>query len=295
MLDTLFVRTQSQLKHAYKLGIALILCFAISAHAPHCEAQYFGSGLGFGYNGLGSGLLYPLNSLFYSGYGNSLYGFAALGSGFANNALYNTYRNIPYGYTGNYPYNNNYGNYSGNNYPLGTTPNTNYPFNYNNYNNLNQNLPSGWNYSPNQTFPTSPASNDPNDIFNSRTPSNTSDPNSPSKTALPALAPDRHILGQTSNEMISASYTANARVFALEGFFQTVNTRYKGNLFRALDQPDMQCWAVSIGLIHQGQILSNNITQSRKNAVATIVKDTSLDAQKKIDILSSLLEEHPLR
>ncbi len=293
MLDKLCLRPKSRLKPLHTLVIVLIMCLALFAKLPRCEAQYFGSGAGFGYNGIGSSLLYPLNSLFYSGYGNAAYGFAALGSGFANNAVYNTFRNIPYSYMGGYPYYTN-PNYSANNYPLGLPPNTNNPFNYNNYN-PSQNQASGWNYSPIQTLSAPQPSNDPNDIFNSRSPAITSDPNSPYKSAVPSVAPDRHVLSQTSNGMMPSSLVPDTRAFALEAFFQTVNTRYKSNLIHALDQPDMRSWAASLGLIQQGYISSKNISQSRKNAVNAIVKDASLDAQKKIDILNLLLVESPLR
>lgn len=286
MLDKLCFKL-SRLKRLHAL-LAVIICLALLATAPPSEAQYFGSGLGFGYNGIGSSLLYPLNSLFYSGYGNSAYGFAALGSGFANNAMYNTFRNIPYSYMGGYPYYTN-PNYSANNYPLGTPPNTNSPFNYNNYN-PNQNQASGWNYSPTQTLSAPQSSNDPNDIFNSRSPANASDPNSTYKSGVPSVAPDRRVLSQTANGMMAPSSAPDTRTFALAGFFQTVNTRYKGNLFHALNQMDMRSWAESLALIQPGQTLSKAQNQMRKNQIATIIKDPSLDPQKKLDILRLLLD-----
>lgn len=286
MLDKSIVKQQIRSKQSHKIIIALIICLALSAKAQPCEAQYVGFGSGLGYNGLGSSLLYPL---FYSGYGTSyawpLYGLAALGSGFANNAIYNSYRNIPYNYMGNYPYNNNYANYSANNYPLATPPSTNYPYNYN----PNQNQASGWIYSPNQPLSTPQQNNDPNDIFNSGSPLNTSDPNWPNKAPAPPVAPDRHVLSQTFNGMLPSSFAPDTRNLALEGFFQTVNTRYKGNLFHALDHLDMRAWAASIGLIHPGQQFTQAISSARKGEISTIMKDSSLDSQKKFDILRLLL------
>ncbi len=269
MLDNFFFKTQSRSKQSCKFIIAFIFCLILLAKAPCCEAQYFGLGSGLGYSGYGSSLLYPLSYLFYGGNGTApLYALGALGSGFANNAIYNTYRNVPYG---NYPYSNNY--------PMSTGPNSNYPFN-NNYN-PNQYQAPAWNYSPNQTQPA--PSNDPNDIFNSRS---TVDPNSSYKAAPPAVAPN--VLSQAyNNGMMPPSFVPDSRV--LDGFFQTVNTRYKGNLFHALNQLDMQAWASSISLIQPGQQFGKVMSSARKSEVSTIMKDSSLNSQKKLEILRLLL------
>ena len=285
MLGPFFVNQKNKLPflHLNKRLLTFILCLLLLTNfSPKAQAQYFGLGSGLGYNGLGASLLYPFSYLFGGAYGNSyayslpFYGLAAIGSGFANNAIYNSYRNIPYNYTNNYQ-NNNLGNYQGNNYSLGYPTNTN-------YNSIINSSPT-WNYSANQNSSApqiSQPSNDQNDIFNVQYPLKTSDNSSLNKP--PLIAPDRHNLNTNNNAGFMPINNS------LMGFFQTVNSRYKGNLLRALNQNDMLSWAQSLGIVRSDYHLPRSISQSRKAAIQDIAKDSSLDLQKKAEILHSLLE-----
>ena len=70
---------------------------------------------------------------------------------------------------------------------------------------------------------------------------------------------------------------------------QTVNGRYKGNLFNALKQPDIYAWAQSLGLIQTNQYLPKNMSSIRKTELSFITKDPSLTTERKFEILRSLL------
>jgi hypothetical protein len=276
MLNLFFDKQKNIFKLTVKLAVALLLCFVSFFKCVSCEA-YWGWG-NWAYYGLGSSLLWPLNSLVYPGTGNSytyglgwpLYSMAHLGNRYANNMAINSYRNIPYTNYSSVPYTNNYNAY---NYPAPV-----------------------WQQQPSPaTSPAnaSPVFNDPNDIFNYRYPNpvntyppNTFTQNNQNPKSTPQTAPDRHYLSQATSAP-ALSYLASNQS-ALEGFFQTVNTRYKSNLLRALNQADMKSWAQSIGLIAPGQNL--HIDQARKNSISTMVKDNSLTPQKKLDILRLLLQ-----
>jgi len=295
MLNKLFDK-QNLSKQFYKLIAASFVCCAMFMQAPNCQAYYWGpyNWGSWAYYGLGSSLLWPLNSLVYPSTGNSyayglgwpLYSLSHLGNRYANNMAINSYRNIPYTNYGNYPYTNNYAAY---NYPLNTNPNPNYPFNYNNYTIGQSPAVPIWNQPPKQNS-AKPIFNDPNDIFNYRYPSpnNSYIPNNLDAKIPPQVAPNRHYLSQASNENNLAPLTNNAS--AAEGFFQTINTRYKGNLIRALSQPDIKSWAQSLGLYVPDHKTLNKINRARSNSISTIVKDMSLSSHKKLDILRLLLQ-----
>jgi len=288
MLNKLLAIKSIRLKQWQIIAFALTVCFTQIFDSRPCQSQYFGLGSGIGYNGIGSSLLFPLSYLFYgsgNSYASPFYGMAALGSGFANNALYNSYRNIPLNYAGNYAYSNSAPYYSNNNYPLSTTNNTNSPFNYNYM--YNQNQTSGWNYSPNQTPVSTQKLSDPNDIFNSSYTSSGLTSNRQNQTTAPAKAGERYSSNQANLETNPSALIANTA--AVSGFFQTVNTRYKGNLIHALNQNDMRCWAQSLGLFDANSQNLNGLNQYRKNQISLVVKDPSLNPTKKLEILHLLL------
>jgi hypothetical protein len=280
MLNNLFNIRKNRLRISNAFSVALLFCLSLFIGPQKCQAQYFGMGSGLGY--YGTSFLWPLNSLMYSsgnsyayGLGWPLYSLTHMGNRSINNSAANSYQNIPYNNYSNSPYTNNY--------TVGSTANPNAPFSYNN--NINQNPTPVWNYSPNQSNTTFQQSNDPNDIFNYRYPSSGFVPVASGKGNL-SVAPDRHTINQPVSEFSNIS----SNPAALEGFFNTINGHYKGNLVHALTQPDMQSWAESVGLIQPGQKLSKEISQTRKNQITDIVKDTSLDSQKKCDILHLLLQ-----
>lgn len=290
-----------------KARIALVSALCLSLlDTSNCRAQYFGLGNGLGYNGLGASLLYPLSYLFYGGsYGSSLapmYAAGMIGSGLAYSTIFNPYRNFPYNYSNSsYPYLNPYpyyNNYSANTYPFGnyygSGYNYNYPLNYNNYNYGQNQLPA-WNSAfnqkplsnPNQSQ--TPALNN-NYNLNQNPPISNNHANNSSSTSLPPVAPDRHAINQNSAADIFSSNSIGSK--PLDGFFNAINTRYKGNLIKALKQSDMYSWAESIGLISLGQKLPKNISKTRKDQIDRIMQDPSMESQKKIDILHILLQLH---
>jgi hypothetical protein len=69
-----------------------------------------------------------------------------------------------------------------------------------------------------------------------------------------------------------------------------VNIRYRSDLAKALRQPDMHGWAESIGLVSSNQTLPTNLSKMRANEISTVLKDNSLDPNKKLDILRLLIQ-----
>ncbi len=268
----------------FLLGTTFTLVLIVSGNP--CYAYYWGFGNGYGAYNLGSSLLWPVNSFMpYSSYGNSSYGlgwplfnlFHASNRAYNNTSL-NSYQNIP----------NTQSNNTANNYPVGAR-NSNSPFNSYTPNYSANTVPS-LNQQPVGPQPVAQPSsprpfNDPNDIFNSSytpTPGLIS-----SQPEAPPAAPDRHTNAQTTAQPNTPLPPQNTA--ALEGFFQVVNTRYKGDLLRALNQPDMQSWAQSLNLMDPSQKLPTTLNKARKSEISTILKDNTLEPYHKLDILHLLL------
>jgi len=191
----------------------------------------------------------------YWGLGSN-YGYYGLGSSLLWPLFYLGNRSINSSLTYPYqPYNGNYYN-----------PNTNF------YNNTY-----GYRLSPPGNYSNQQAQsqiNNPNDVFNTGA---TNQPN-----GLPPAAPSRQTINQTGNLPQNPA--------ALNGFFQTVNVRYRSDLAKALRQPDMHGWAESIGLVAGNQTLPINLSKARANEISAVLKDNSLDPNKKLDILRLLIQ-----
>ena len=276
-----------------KFLLSAIISLIVLTQGNVCHAYYWGLGSGLGY--YGSSFMWTLSYFMpYSYYGG------AYGLGWPLFNMANRSNNYPASSYQSIPNNQNNNNY--NNYPI-ANPNTAYPFNAygaNYYN--NSNITPVWN----QQQPAPPTSTevfkDPNDVFNSgyspaNTPgllSNVTDPS----TTLP-VAPDRHSgapqTAQSTTQLPTTQLpttSSTQNIAALEGFFQTVNTRYKSDLLRALNQPDMRSWAQSLNLLAPGQTIPSNFNKARKAEIGSILKDTSLEVNHKVEILHLLLDAH---
>ena len=251
-------------KRIKQFFLALVACLAILANGNVCYAQYYGSGLNYLY--YGSYLFYPLNSLFYPlMYGSmyrNMYGNPNK-SGNQNNNGSNNGLNYATNNSSNYA--TNYGGYNAPSYSGSNYPNNGALTNYNNG-------------APNTTYP----SNQYNQQYGTGIPFNSqSDIFSSSN---PPLASNRS-LAYTAQGMSGAP----AQAASIDGFFKTVSTSYKGDLVRALNKPDMHSWAESINLINRQQPLPS-LNKQRQSEISNILKDQSLDPQKKLDLVHLLIQ-----
>ncbi len=241
-----------------KLFFALVACLTLLAQGNVCYAQYWGLG-SMGYYGMYgvSSVLWPLMYFMNPYRSSSLYGYNYLNRTAANNNT-SSYQNTP-----------------------------------------NNNSVPVWNQTYQQPTSNQPFS-DPNDVFNSRssvaanTPGLVSSSNGQSASS-PPLAPDRRSSDSTSANQIAEQIKQNPSSTAgqnasIDGFFQTVMVRYHGDIMHAISKPDMRSWAESISLVDVGQVLPTNLSKPRKSEISILLKDSSLNAHKKLYVLHLLIE-----
>ena len=75
-----------------------------------------------------------------------------------------------------------------------------------------------------------------------------------------------------------------------DGFIQVVNSKYNGNITRAMKNHEMHAWAQALSLVDGQDSRHLNLSSSREEAIAKILKDESLDSQSKLETLRILLK-----
>lgn len=279
-------------KVAGLVGFALCLLLSISSPAL---AQYYP------YSNAASMLLWPLTAASYQLFG---------GSGYLLGNLLMRGATTPYGYA---PYGGNYGpNYYG--YPQNTGP-----FGYNSGQYPNNAY--GYAYSPQtaygQTFTGQPQNNQwQNQNSYQQTPNQWNNPgmNSGNPTSNnPANNPVSNQGGNPRNNNgtnygATTSYTdsnlppnggaiADApgrfdqRAPSAAVFIKFVNERYNGDIYRALRDKELYSWAESLNLAGPNNgynhLLSPN--KSRRETIAKVLKDATINPGYKIEILQILM------
>jgi len=96
---------------------------------------------------------------------------------------------------------------------------------------------------------------------------------------VPALAPSRFVGKEAQSPQ--SSFVA--------GFFDLLANKYRGDVTRAFKDGDMQAWAAALGIPVPDASSLAKLGHVRKQAIASLLKDNSLDANGKVEALRILL------
>jgi hypothetical protein len=113
-------------------------------------------------------------------------------------------------------------------------------------------------------------------------------PNTPSVQGIPPTAPEHShpqsapALGGTTGQFSSDS--AN--------FIDAVNTRFNGDISKALFDPATRASAKSMGLIDEDGIFDADFSPARVDTIRGILRDPNLDSQSKLGAIKFLLPAH---
>lgn len=74
-----------------------------------------------------------------------------------------------------------------------------------------------------------------------------------------------------------------------QGFIDLVNSKYDGDISKALFNADSRAWAHTVGLVDNNDIFGADLSQERVNVISRIFKDPGLDAVSKLEAAKILL------
>ncbi len=94
-----------------------------------------------------------------------------------------------------------------------------------------------------------------------------------------------------SNLLSQAPATSPAPL--AQGFITMVNTKYDGDISKALFSADGRSWAHTVGLVDNNDIFSADLSQERVGVIGKIFKDPGLDPVSKLDAVKILLRTSP--
>lgn len=78
-----------------------------------------------------------------------------------------------------------------------------------------------------------------------------------------------------------------------QGFVTMVNTKFDGDISKALFSADGRSWAHTVGLVDNNDIFSADLSQERVMVIGKIFKDPGLDPVSKLDAVKILLRTTP--
>lgn len=78
-----------------------------------------------------------------------------------------------------------------------------------------------------------------------------------------------------------------------QGFITMVNTKYDGDISKALFSAEGRSWAHTVGLVDNNDIFSADLSQERVGVIGKIFKDPGLDPVSKLDAVKILLRTTP--
>lgn len=90
----------------------------------------------------------------------------------------------------------------------------------------------------------------------------------------------------------AAATTASPAPLA-QGFITMVNSKYDGDISKALFNAEGRSWAHTVGLVDNNDIFSADLSQERVNVIGKIFKDPGLDPVSKLDAVKILLRTTP--
>lgn len=76
-----------------------------------------------------------------------------------------------------------------------------------------------------------------------------------------------------------------------QGFIDHLNSKYDGDISKALASPDTRSWAKAMGLTAEGQD-GSTLSKERLDVISKVLKDSSLDPVSKLDTLRILLRKN---
>lgn len=106
--------------------------------------------------------------------------------------------------------------------------------------------------------------------------------NQPAAAAPPAVA-----------SAIAPQATVGSPAPLAQGFVTMVNTKFDGDISKALFSPDGRSWAHTVGLIDNNDIFAADLSSERVNVIGKIFKDPGLDPVSKLDAVKILLRSSP--
>lgn len=122
---------------------------------------------------------------------------------------------------------------------------------------------------------------------------------------MPPTAPQRGKKKNSKNQQV-AQYAPQAVASAAapqlpasspaplaQGFVTMVNTKYDGDISKALFSPEGRSWAHTVGLVDNNDIFSADLSQERVLVIGKIFKDPGLDPVSKLDAVKILLRTSP--
>lgn len=122
---------------------------------------------------------------------------------------------------------------------------------------------------------------------------------------MPPTAPQRGKKKHSKNQQV-AQYAPQAVASAAapqlpasspaplaQGFVTMVNTKYDGDISKALFSPEGRSWAHTVGLVDNNDIFSADLSQERVLVIGKIFKDPGLDPVSKLDAVKILLRTSP--
>lgn len=79
-----------------------------------------------------------------------------------------------------------------------------------------------------------------------------------------------------------------------QGFVTMVNTKFDGDISKALFSPEGRSWAHTVGLVDNNDIFSADLSQERVGVIGKIFQDPGLDPVSKLDAVKILLRTSPV-
>jgi len=95
-------------------------------------------------------------------------------------------------------------------------------------------------------------------------------------------------LGSGAGSGVGSGITSSSTAPFAGAFINNVNSEYKGDIRKALSNPQTRAWAQSLGVMNSG---SNNfaISDERSGVIEHVLRDSSLDPVSKLDAVKILL------
>ncbi|MDZ4837421.1 MAG: hypothetical protein SGJ27_26850 [Candidatus Melainabacteria bacterium] len=116
----------------------------------------------------------------------------------------------------------------------------------------------------------------------------------PSADGTPPMAPQvaskRTVsLPPNLKDSAAGSPNAGARAPLADGFINLVNTKFEGNIEKALFDPETRGWAKMLGLVNDDAIFGMDFTDTRVALIKQIFADQGLDSVSKLSAIKILL------
>lgn len=118
------------------------------------------------------------------------------------------------------------------------------------------------------------------------------------QTALPPtappLVPNPYAMPQSgqaaqppASSAASAAFPGHAPL--ANGFVETVNSQFNGDISKALFSPDTRAWARAVGVVSHDTVFDADLSSDRIDVIKKILKDDNLDAVSKLEAVRILL------